>query len=119
MVVVLATVLAGAVWLTTLLGARGVLGVNRVVGIRTPATRRSDVAWRAGHRAALPVVTGSALVALVGGALTLATTGGSPARGDEAGLALIGLVAVLTAVAGVVAHRAARASQTGGTQPRR
>ena len=119
MVVLLAMVLAGSVWLTTLLAARGVLGVNAMVGIRTPATRGSDAAWRVGHRAALPLVAGCALVVLVGGALVLALDGGSSARSDGAGLALIGLVAVVTVVAGVVAHRAARASQPEGMQPGR
>ncbi|MFZ7088186.1 SdpI family protein [Curtobacterium sp. RRHDQ10] len=57
----------------TVLPARGLIGRNRLVGIRTRATLQSDTAWRRGHSAAvLPM-------ALTGGAVVVA------------GLVLIGL----------------------------
>ncbi|GAA1406473.1 SdpI family protein [Oerskovia paurometabola] len=50
------------VWLAWL-GATDRMTRNGLIGIRTPATQRSDAGWIAGHRAALKVVLpGAALV---------------------------------------------------------
>ena len=105
--VVVAMAVAVMVWLITRAAARGHLTANGAIGIRTPATQRSEEAWVVGHRAALPVVAwGGAVVVLasvavlVGGVLTAQQT-------ETAGLMLLVGDIVLAVVAGVVAHRAA------------
>ncbi|WP_378147677.1 SdpI family protein [Cnuibacter sp. UC19_7] len=52
--VVLFPLLLLLVAVLTQLAAAGVLGKNRVVGIRIGSTLRSPAAWTAGHRAAAP-----------------------------------------------------------------
>lgn len=63
------------VWTTTA-AAAGRIRVNALVGIRTASTMASERAWRAGHRAALPLVrvlaAGFVLGAVVGAVLGLA-----------------------------------------------
>jgi uncharacterized membrane protein len=105
---VTAMILAIVVVAMTLAAARGALSANGLLGIRTPATQRSDDAWRAGHRAALPVVTSGGVVGFVG---ALAVVGGAVPPGftaETAGLVLIVLEGVAVSVGAVVADRAAR-----------
>lgn len=91
------------IWLAT----RGTLPVGGFAGLRTPATTRSQDAWEAGHRAALPwslVVNG---IAVLAAALTLVVR-----EAPVQYLAVIG-VAILASVVGTVgagirAHRAAK-----------
>ena len=60
--------LAIALALTVGLCAGGTIRANRGIGIRLPATRMSETAWRAGHRAALlPAIVGSGVVIVVAG----------------------------------------------------
>jgi hypothetical protein len=86
---VLATVIAG-------LAGRGTVAANGLVGIRTPALRSSDAAWRAGHRAA------------AAGAVVFAITWG---KGSDAtnmtGLWVIGLVGARIVLAAVRANAVA------------
>lgn len=58
-----------------LLGWRRRLPRNRFAGIRTPATLRSNAAFIAANRVAVPPVLAAAVVCAVGGALTLGTEG--------------------------------------------
>jgi uncharacterized membrane protein len=91
--------------------AKGRLGRNHFVGIRTPSTMSSDRAWIAGHRAALRLtplhlVTGVSLLIGVFSARTVA------------GLNLVGVGGAIVFVAvavftGIVAARAAKAAEDG------
>ncbi|MDQ3887288.1 MAG: SdpI family protein [Actinomycetota bacterium] len=58
-----------------LLGWRGVLRRNRVAGVRTPASLRSDAAFRIANRVAGPPVTAAGVVCIAGGALAYGATG--------------------------------------------
>ncbi|MFF3063337.1 SdpI family protein [Oerskovia sp. NPDC057915] len=61
-IVAVALLVAWLAWL----GATDRMTRNGLIGIRTPATQRSDAAWIAGHRAALTVVLpGAALVTVL------------------------------------------------------
>lgn len=43
--------------------AAGLIKPNHGIGLRIPATQRSETAWRVGHRAAIPAaVTGTAVI---------------------------------------------------------
>ena len=66
-------VLVGATLLTVgVLGARSRLPRNRWVGIRTPATLRSEPAFTLAHRVGAVPAAAAGVIALVGGALLLA-----------------------------------------------
>ncbi len=82
---------------------------NGFAGIRIPSTMRSDSAWRAGHRAALPLLR---LSAVTTAAACLVAAGFAVAHHpDAATAALLAGCGVLLAVllaATVVAGRAAR-----------
>lgn len=76
MVGAVVVVVAGAlVALTGLLGLLGRLPRNRLVGVRTAATLRSDDAFVAGNRAAGPPIIVGGLVALAGGVAVLLGVG--------------------------------------------
>jgi uncharacterized membrane protein len=99
----------GALWLisavsivTAYCGALEKLSRNTMVGIRTPATLASDAAWRAGHRAAVPVMW---LTVPASAALSVAMTSLGP-RNNFWWSPMV-LVALLL-VAAVVASKAAR-----------
>ncbi|SIH24835.1 Predicted integral membrane protein [Mycobacteroides abscessus subsp. abscessus] len=83
--------------------ATGRLPRSQTVGIRTPATLASEKAWRAGHRAALPVMS---LLVLIAVAADVA------ARGGVSGMLTMSMwasVSVLVCVvAAGIAARAAR-----------
>lgn len=77
---------------------------NRFVGIRTPATLRSDVAFSMANRVAAPPILAAAVVCTAAGALALASVG--------AMLAVIVSVAALGALTlmvagGLLGHRVA------------
>jgi hypothetical protein len=104
-----ALVLAGAalVWIAWL-GSQRRLAPNAVVGIRLPATRRSDDAWYAAHEAAAgPFGVGGGVVCACG----LATMFSGELDVIALVLVIIGLAALTTAtaVATVVGLRAANA----------
>jgi len=104
---VLATVIAG-------LAGRGTVGANGLVGIRTPALRSSDAAWRAGHRAAVPVLAALTIISAAAGAAVFATTWG---KGSDvtnmAGLWVIGLVVAGMVLAAMRADSVAAATDPG------
>ncbi|MCJ1712954.1 SdpI family protein [Microbacterium sp. M1A1_1b] len=85
------------------LPARGVIGRNPFVGVRTRATMQDDAAWRRGHQAAiLPtgVATGAVIV-LGGGSIAVGR------ENDSVAVILCAAVLVAGALWSVVAaHRA-------------
>lgn len=93
---------------------RGGLDRNGAVGIRTKATQRSDAAWDAGHRSAVPWLWASGLTGLVtgGGGLVVAVLVAVLDRGSPALLAVpgVGYVAVVALLVrgGLAADAAAR-----------
>ncbi len=98
----------GALWLvaavsvvTSLLAASGKLERNHVAGIRLPSTMASDAAWRAGHRAAIPITWLTVPVAVVGSAVVALTNPGSV-------LVFAALLIAILIAATVVAGNAAR-----------
>ncbi len=108
-VLVVAMAVAVGVWLITRAAARGYLGANGAIGIRTTATQRSEEAWVAGHRAALPLVRAAGLVVALAGltALVVLDAGRDASRYETTGLVLLVSEMVVVVVAAVVAHRAA------------
>lgn len=61
-------VLAGVIVAVVALCGSGTITMNRGIGIRIPATRSSEAAWRAGHRAAyVPVIVGATVTVIVAG----------------------------------------------------
>ncbi len=94
--------------------AKGTLPRNGAIGIRTKATKSSDAAWDAGHRAAVPIMRWTTWFGLLMTAVTvIAVIVLHP--GDEPGwevsapiLGLLGVFAGLMAAA-VFANRAAKA----------
>ncbi|WAA65789.1 SdpI family protein [Microbacterium oxydans] len=57
------------------LAGRGRLRRNRIAGIRTRATMRSDTAWSAAHRSAAPTVWIGFAVSAVAGIVALVSDG--------------------------------------------
>lgn len=76
------SLLAGLGWLFTALllvlvlvgvaAGRGAIPRNHLVGVRLPPLLRNDVAWRAGHRAAVLPAGCAFAVALIGSAASFA-----------------------------------------------
>ncbi|MCA0336276.1 MAG: SdpI family protein [Actinobacteria bacterium] len=95
LIVLLCTLMvAGAVVGTTWAAATNKLARNPLAGIRTRSTMRSDTAWVAGHRAALPLSrTAAASVAACTLAAVLAIAVGHPLV--SIGLSLAGILAAL------------------------
>lgn len=106
-VLVVAMAVAVGVWLITRAAARGHLGANGAIGIRTTATQRSEEAWVAAHRSALPLLTWGGLVVVVGALVILLGGFVAPDELETAGLVLLLAEGVLVVAAAVVAHRAA------------
>ena len=98
-------VAGGLVAFVGLLGRLGRLPRNRLAGVRTPATLRSDRAFEVGNRVAAPAVIAGGVAAMVGGLVALSL----PER-DEVGTVLAGAVVmvILAVVGGVRGDRAAR-----------
>jgi uncharacterized membrane protein len=89
--------------------ANGRLRRNQFVGIRTPSTMRSDLAWAAGHRAALRLTPVHLLtgVAVLTALVFTRTVAGLNVVGVSGAVVFV-VVVMLTAI---VAGRAAKASQ--------
>ncbi len=89
------------------LGLTGRLPRNRFGGVRTPATLRSDEAFRLGNKVAgMPTMAGG-LIGLIAGAVAFSLT-------STAGILTVSVIAVvgslgITAAAGVLGNRAAAA----------
>lgn len=96
--------LAGGLLMVAALCANGRLPRNGFVGIRLPATMRTDAAWIAGHRAAAGPLALLGLGWLGVGGLDLAGRGGSE---RTPGLVVLFALAFGT-WAVVAAHKAAR-----------
>ena len=111
------TAFAVVTYLAVSLPASGRIPRGGLVGIRTPSTRRSDEAWLAAHRAALPLTTWTTLVTVVYGVLV--ACGWSPLDLAPEHIALIGLAISVGGllVATVVAVRAARSVTTETSAP--
>jgi len=97
--------------------AAGTLPRNDLVGIRTAATRASDAAWIAAHRAGAADLRWIGVVALVTAVLIWPTLG-MPEGAREIALAVVvlggaALVLVFSLRAAVVGGRAARAVTDG------
>lgn len=106
------TAFAVACYFPVSLPAKGRVARGGLVGLRTPATKRSDAAWLAGHRAALPVTTGVVVVAALFG-LVLAFETPKLRLSPEAGLLIgLGICVGGLLVATAIADRAARATTT-------
>ncbi|ODT95225.1 MAG: hypothetical protein ABS81_31950 [Pseudonocardia sp. SCN 72-86] len=87
-VLLLVGVALGAVAVT---GARGTLRRNRFAGVRTATTLSSEQAFAAANRVAAPLVGAAAIVAVAGGAVSLA-------RPDV----LLGVILLVVTVLGVL-----------------
>jgi uncharacterized membrane protein len=94
--------------------ANGRLRRNQFVGIRTPSTMRSDLAWAAGHRAALRLTPVHLLtgVAVLTALVFTRTVAGLNVVGVSGAVVFV-VVVMLTAI---VAGRAAKASQQDSAQ---
>lgn len=91
--------------------ASGQIGRNRGVGIRTSATRASDEAWMAGHRAARPFLQFGAIAMFACGAVVFALSS-QPAALFGLVVVGVGLLVVAALLGTVAANRAARATTT-------
>lgn len=103
----ISAVLAVAILAMTVAASRGALPANGLLGIRTPATQRSEAAWREGHRAALKVIAPWSVVIVVLGLLIASGGTRGIASLDAQGVMVLALFGVMAVVAAVVAHRAA------------
>jgi hypothetical protein len=102
-----ALALAVVVFVVTVLCALGVIKENGVVGIRTPATKRSLAAWTRAHRsAARLLLPGSALIGALGAALGSGWHPGGLSA-SAAGIALLFAFAAIIFASAFVANRAA------------
>jgi uncharacterized membrane protein len=100
----------------TVLCAAGRIPANGLLGIRTPATKRSEAAWMAGHRAAAKLLVPAAVI--VGG-LSVAVILGWSVAGlsvETTGHALFGVFVVVLVISGVIAHLAALSVPFRGTE---
>jgi hypothetical protein len=90
----------------TQLAAGGLLGKNRVIGIRIGSTLRSSATWVAGHRAAAPWAWAGFVVSAAAGAGSLLTSGATAGVLGGVVVAAFGATIVLTIIS---ASRGARA----------
>jgi len=105
-------ILAVLIWAVTAAAAHGTLSANGLIGIRTPATQRSEEAWRASHRAALRLLTPTSLVVAIAGLIVALVPPVTRSVGEAGGLVLLGVYVLALIGAGVIAHRAAQRSST-------
>jgi uncharacterized membrane protein len=100
----------------TVLCATGRIPANGLLGIRTPATKRSGAAWTAGHRAAAKLLVPAAVI--VGGLSAAVILGWSVAGlpVETTGHAIFGVVVVVLVISAVIAHRAALSVPFRGTE---
>ncbi len=99
----------------------GTLAINGLLGLRTPATKRSQAAWDAGHRAAEPGLRVLVRVTVAAAVLPLPVAAGLGYRTDRAATATeialgLGYAAVIGLLL-VVAATADRAARSTSSQP--
>lgn len=92
----------------TLLATAGRIAPNGLLGIRTPATQRDEVAWRRAHRAAAWLLVPGCAISIVVGVLFVLGPIALGGSADRAGEVACFCFAVLVGVAAFVADRAAR-----------
>lgn len=88
----------------------GMVGRNHTVGIRTRATLRSEAAWVAGHRAVVPYLVASAIIAGLAGIAVLlgSLQGGDPLWLNVVTLSGWLLIMITVLIGARAAQRAAR-----------
>jgi len=85
----------------------GTLPVNGLLGLRTPATKRTQAAWDAGHRAAEPGLRVLVLVTVAAAVMPLPFAVGLGYRSDRAateialGLGYAAVIGLLLVIAGI------------------
>ncbi|MCK2024357.1 SdpI family protein [Microbacterium sp. kSW2-24] len=89
------------------LAARGDLRRNRLAGIRTVATMRSDASWTASHRSASASVWVGFAASVIAAVVSFASSGIVTTIGA---IAVVVIFVLTTVIALVVANRAGRAS---------
>ncbi|OHT86710.1 SdpI family protein [Mycobacteroides saopaulense] len=99
-------VLAAIVLLMTWRAATGRLPRNQMMGIRIPCTMASEQAWRAGHRAALPVMSLLVVVMVMADVAAIRGVAGTLTMS----LWAVGSVAVIIVATFVAASAARKAS---------
>jgi uncharacterized membrane protein len=97
-------VLGGVVVATGILAAVGRLPRNRLAGVRTAATMRSEEAFLTGNRVAAPAIILGGLAAMAGGVVALFV---SPGAGKAWVVLGVLVMAVLAIVGGFQGNRAA------------
>lgn len=111
--VVAVALLAAAIGAVAGASSRGTLARNDAVGIRTKATKSSDAAWDAGHRAAVPAMRATAwfgaATVLIGVVVAFIVRPGET-PGAEITVPVVGFLGEIvgTVAAARVADRAAR-----------
>lgn len=108
---------AGVCYLSVALPASGRVARRGLVGLRTPATRRSDDAWLAAHRAALPITSVVTAAAALAG-VVVALGWPRPDLPHGAVAAVVCVTAAGLVVAALVGVQAARATAQPGSSGR-
>ncbi|MDP5227505.1 MULTISPECIES: SdpI family protein [Arthrobacter] len=101
--VILAVAAVGII-VSGVLALRGRLPLNFMVGIRLPATMKSEAAWNAGHKAAAPLLILGGVSVGAGAVLTFLGGGQDP---SVTVLPFVGGLLLCVILAAVVAVRAA------------
>lgn len=96
-------------WLTLQMGSSGRLKRNYWIGIRTPATLKSDAAWVEGHHAAMVAITPYSVGGVVAGIAALVQIGDESSAQFAFWLAVLVFFAGLTRAAWVGIHAARKA----------
>lgn len=104
-------------YLSVSLPASGRIARGGLVGLRIPSTKRSDAAWLAAHRAALPMTTGVAAITSLLGILIAFEVTPLDLSPEAAALVALAIAVGGLLVATVIADRAARATTTMALEP--
>jgi len=94
---------AGVVLATVLACAAGLIKPNHGIGLRIPATQRSETAWRVGHRAAVPAAATGTTAIVIAVIVSFADPGSASTMMIVAGAVLVAELIWMV----LAAHRAA------------